>query len=453
MPCVLFEYANVEGEGMMKGHKYATASGPILVSVGRDDKEDSIAAILRRGKVLAGGTSLKERDMSVLLRYKFQNIRNAKIVSDKIGERFYGYNKSGARVPLAEAKTDRLVHLKLHKNYKDNYSRYTQVIRSIAYHESDIGHHVRMNKLEEELHQPETSERAAIALEAVGDEAIPVLLSGLKSENMEVQVHSALALAYMNREEGVSILAEVAKNEPAFRIYAMAGMAAAKGAESYFQLKELLNEESAETKYGAFQALTTMNENEPFVRGLNMDDKFKLHILDTEGSPMIHLTNYKKAEVVLFGLNQKFKSPMVLQAGNHIQVTCQPGSQEVVVSRYQPGKEQMREVVSLNVAEVIKTVTDMGASYPDVAKMLFQASIQESLVSRLEIDALPKQVAFMHGAKKENRVKPKPVSEMKEWFPISFRMDDLIVAQEIPGNLKMKNRKNRQNRKRVVLQA
>ncbi len=391
MKCMLSEYANIEGR-MRKGHKYAYAEGPVLVSVGQEDEDrnQSIASILRRGKVLAGGSSLKSRDMSIIIKYKYQNIRNSKIISNKIGARFYGYSKAGARIPLAEAKRDDLIELKIHKNYKDNYARYNQVIRSIPFRETDIGRHVRMKRLENELHKPQTCAKAAVYLEAIGDEGIPILLSGLKNENLEVQVQSALALAYMNREEGIPILAKAAKEESAFRVYALAAMSASKGADSYVKLVELLNEESAETRYGAFRALTTMNENEPFIRGELMNDEFKLHVLKTSGPPMVHLTNHKKAEVVLFGADQKFSSPLVLRAGAYIRVTSQPGSDEVVVSRYQPGKKGERKVVSLNVSEVIHTVTDMGASYPDVAKMLFQASVQENLHSRVEIDALPK---------------------------------------------------------------
>jgi hypothetical protein len=41
------------------------------------------------------------------------------------------------------------------------------------------------------------------------------------------------------------------------------------------------------------------------------------------------------------------------------------------------------------VEDVIRKVAELGASYPDVAQMLFQLSRQGNLKARLEIDALP----------------------------------------------------------------
>src|SRR5262249_39734690 len=145
------------------------------------------------------------------------------------------------------------------------------------------------------------------------------------------------------------------------------------------------------TRYGAFRALTTMDDNHPIVRGEKMPSGFKLHVLDTTGPAMVHLTTHKKSEIVLFGAHQRLNTPVAIQAGEHIRISAPVGSDTVTISRYQLGKPDRRKVVSTELAEIIRTVAseEFDASYPDVAQMLIQASKQMILSSRLEIDALP----------------------------------------------------------------
>lgn len=384
----LSERAIVPGRGVMKGHIFAKAAGPILISA-TDTTDDTLAGVLRRGKILGGGMSMKERDLYVDLRSDFRGGRNVMRITKRIGNRFFSYNKHGLREPLAKAKTDQRIVLKVHPRYRDNYPRYLQVIRNIDFRETAIKRRVRLQKLRRELLDPNKTARASLQLEAIGNESVPVLKEGLKSRDKVVRMYSALSLAYLDESDGLKVLAEAARNEPAFRIYALAAMATVDDAETHSLLRDLMNETSAETRYGAFRALTTLDKRDPFVRGEPMNDQFLLHTLNTSGPPMVHLTLRKKAEVVLFGADQRFKTPLMLRAGRHILITARAQSNKVTISRYEAGKSDKRKVVSTRVADVIRTVAEFDASYPDVAQMLSQADRQHNLPGRIEIDALP----------------------------------------------------------------
>lgn len=390
METYLSEQAIVPGEGLMKGHVFAKAEGPILVSTGEGGDKESLAGVLRRGRVLGGGVSLTERDLTIFLRNDFRSFRNAKRIADRIGTRYFRYNEYGLREPLAEAKTDQRIVLSIPPKYKDNYPRYLQVIRNIAFRETNIAKRVRMEKLSEELNNPYKAEKASLQLEAIGNEAIPILKYALKNPSLEVRFHAATALAYLEEPEGIPHLAEAAKEEPAFRIFAYAALAAVDDAEAHLALRELMSGDSAETRYGAFRSLSVLDANDPFIRGEKLNDQFTLHVLETTGTPLVHLTNRRKAEVVLFNADQKFETPLALRAGEHILITAAPGSETIAVSRYEVGQPDQRQEVSRNIAEVIRAVTDMGASYPDVAQMLVQAEQQHNLPGILKIDALPK---------------------------------------------------------------
>ena len=398
----LSESQLVPGQGVMKGHVLAKAKGAIMVTSGEGKSDNT--GLKRRGKVLGGGISKKDRDLRIQLRSDFRNSRQSKRIADKIGQRFFNYNDSGLREPLAKALTDQTIELKVLPRYKDNYPRYREVIRNIAFRETPVARHVRMEKLKSQLLDPDKSELAALQLEAIGNDAIPILKTGLKHPALDVRFNSALALAYLGAPEAVPVLGESAVQERAFRVYALAALSTVDDGETHLLLRKLTNAQtdensktidSAELRYGAFRALWTLDKRDPYLNGemlkeTNSDrELFALHVLPTEGDSIIHLTQHRRSEIVLFGEEQRFRTPLAVRAGNHILVTAQPGTDRIVLAKYQAGQPDKRKEVSTRVSEVIRTAVEFGASYPDVAQMLLQASKQQNLTGRIEIDALP----------------------------------------------------------------
>ncbi len=398
----LSEAQLVQGQGVMKGHILAKAKGPIMVTSG-EGKSDK-TGLKRRGKILGGGISKKDRDLRIQLRSDFRNSRQSKRIADKIGQRFFNYNESGLREPLAKALTDQTIELKVLPRYKDNYPRYLEVIRNVAFRESQVARHVRMDKLKAQLLDPDKAELAALQLEAIGNDSIPILKTGLKHPDLEVRFNSALALAYLGQAEAVPVLGEAAIKERAFRVYALAALSTIDDAETHLLLRKLTSAQSdddgkatdsAELRYGAFRALWTLDKRDPYLNGEILKettsdrDLFGLHMLPTNGDLIIHLTQVRRSEIVLFGEDQRFKPPLAVRAGNHILVTAQPGTDRIVLSKYQIGQPDKRKEVSTRVSDVIRTAVEFGASYPDVAQMLLQASKQQNLTGRIEIDALP----------------------------------------------------------------
>jgi len=393
METYLAEHVLVPGKGEHKGKELATARGPILVSAAHANAA-ALAGVLRRGRIVAGGKAKIERDLALYLRNDFRSERNAARIAAAIGRRFFEYDKRGAQVALAEAKTDQQVKLKVLSKYRDNYPRYLDVIRKIAFRETDVARQVRMKRLRWELLDAETSHSAALQLEAIGETAAPILKLAIKSKDPEVRYNAAVALAYLGDNAGLDVLADAARNQYAFRIFALAAMASFDDPEVYVKLRELLDVDSAETRYGAFRALTTLNANDPFVHGRMINDQFKLHVLATDGPPMVHLTNCKKTEVVLFGAKQELRVPLFARAGTCILVSAPAGSNEVRVCRFALGQEDQRKIVSRRLEDVILAITDLGATFPDVAQFLMESNAQHNLAGRLEIDALPRAGRF-----------------------------------------------------------
>lgn len=406
METYLTEQAFVPGRGLLKGHPYARAQGPLLVAgVGAAPSASKDDSLLRRGRVLGGAFVIKERELAIHLRNEFRSVRNSQRVAEAIGRRFHHFNEHGSKKPMAEAKTDQRIMLDVHPRYKDNYPRYLQVVRNIAFRETPVAQRVRMQKLHDELMNPETSDRAALQLEAIGKESAPILKLALKSPLLEVRFHAASALAYLEDASGLPALVEAARTERAFRVFALAAMSTLDDPQAHLELRELMNEPSAETRYGAFRALWTLDKNDPFIRGAmmglkrgadddvqetNIKSTWMMHVLQAKGEPMVHCTLRTRPEVVLFGAEQKLVPPLVLSAGRQVLITAQPGSETVSVVRFDSNKEDQRREVSLKLADVLQAADALGVTYPDVVQMLTQASEQRNLESRLENDALPK---------------------------------------------------------------
>ena len=152
--------------------------------------------------------------------------------------------------------------------------------RNIAITETPSQLQARLELLKKQLVDPVTAADAAIRLEAIGDnQAKEILLKGIKTDDPEVRFYAAEALAYLDATEAVEPLVYVAREEPAFRVHALAALSAMDDGAAYDGLRSLLSVKSAETRYGAFRAMSAMAPSDSLLQGEDLDGKFKLHLL------------------------------------------------------------------------------------------------------------------------------------------------------------------------------
>ncbi|MGE5191810.1 MAG: flagellar basal body P-ring protein FlgI [Deltaproteobacteria bacterium] len=441
MEAYLSEQAMVPGGQPHPGHALAKAEGPIMLSTG-EGGSDSIASGLKRGRILGGGKYIggltrKGRSLGLYVRSDLRSVRTTRKIADHVGKRFH-YHEHGIKKPLATAKTDQHIELKVHPRYKENYIRYIHVIRNIALDETGPERKERMERLRKSLMLPQAAMQSATELEAIGPDSIVILKEGLASSDPEVRYYSADALAYLGDGAGTQVLADAARNEPAFRIFALTALTTLGTPEARECLIDLMvrpgrevvdgveqEVSSAETRYGAFRALWTIDKRDEFIGGENINDEFKLHVIPAAGEPMVHLTRFRVPEVVVFGKDQRLSTPINLTAGRHIMISAPSGSESVTVSRLHAHDDDDQEIVTTTrLADVIRAVGKLKAAYPDVAQMLMQAEKQSSLPGRLEIDALPQAgriyyrtaAAERGGARQEVKVgSPSAVPNM---FPV-----------------------------------
>ncbi|MGI9429457.1 MAG: flagellar basal body P-ring protein FlgI [Bythopirellula sp.] len=374
----------VLGDQLRSGHLMAVSMGDVLVDPTAVTEEET--ALATRGRVLSGGVATKSRNLGLILDHDRQSIRLSQKVGKAINARFHSYI-DGQKRGVATPKTDEFIELVLHPRYKDNVSRYMRVVRNIALSESSTQRQARLQLLGTQLLDPVTSATAALRLEAIGgDQAVELLSAGLNSEDPEVRFYAAETLAYLDETISVETLTQVVREEPAFRVNALAALSAMDDGAAYDNLRSLLGVNSAETRYGAFRAMTSMAPNDAYTRGEDLNGMFTYHHLDVSGPPMVHVTNSHRPEVVLFGTKHELKLPLVLDAGPKILVNGLSGGQ-IKVSQF--GSTTQQRTVSNDVDSVIRAVVELGGTYPDVVQMLQQAKQSGALVSRFRVNALP----------------------------------------------------------------
>jgi flagellar basal body P-ring protein FlgI len=376
----------VLGNQVREGVLFGLGEGPVMVDPSASEEKDRV--ITGRGRILGGGVALKTRPLGIVLKPDFQNVAYAAQIETAVNRRFHSISK-GIKEGVATAKTDEFIELAVHPRYKDNVPRYVQVVRSLALRETTVKQQARLSLLERQLMDPLVSSNAALRLEALGREGIEALKRGIRSDDPEVRFYAAEALAYLDESEAARPLAAAAREEPAFRVFAFTALSAMDDVAAYDQLVALLHVPSAETRYGAFRALWAMNSQDALVRGEKLGDQFSYHVVDSNGPPMIHVTRSYRPEVVLFGRSHPLAAPLVVEAGKQIMVTAN-GPEHATVSKFAVNQPDQKRVVALQADEVIRAIVELGGTYPDVVQALQQAKAKGALVSRFEVDALPR---------------------------------------------------------------
>lgn len=130
-----------------------------------------------QGRVIGGGVVMQPRRFGLGIYDEHSSVRTSSMIGAAINERFHHFDR-GEQSGVAKPLRDNQVELALHHRYKHNFDRYKYVILNIAVGETPAERSVRLLKLDRMLHEPITAQRAAIRLEAIGHDAVPILRKG-----------------------------------------------------------------------------------------------------------------------------------------------------------------------------------------------------------------------------------------------------------------------------------
>jgi flagellar basal body P-ring protein FlgI len=412
----LREVARGAGTGPLGGPEMALAQGPIMIGTPAKPADAKV------GRVLGGGKVKKEYPFTLVIKENRESFRTSKMLETVVNERFFKF-ENGHQKGAATAKTPSYLELKVPTLYHQNQQRFFRVVQYLQMIDSPELRVRRMAAWGKDLLDPTTAGIAATRLEGLGTTAVETLKEGLKSSNEEVRYFSAEALAYLNDTSGVDALGKAIVNRPKFRAYALAALAALDQPASHLKLRKLMDEQSIEVRYGAFNALRTLDSSDPFLglmrvmdapkvqddeddssdsmalalassarRRRNVqEDPFALYVVDSEGPPLIHVSRTRRCEIVVFGRQQKLLTPIVLGAGA-ISLNAADNDDKLEISKIVPSAfadSDTKLTSSLELAEVLRRLANLGAGYPEVVSVLETAQRQRNLAGELVVDAVP----------------------------------------------------------------
>ena len=368
------------------GHVASLAGGPLLLLSlfkGTDDHYNAT-----RSLVLGGGEVRTSRSLGLTVDSEYSSIRTSSRIGAAINARFHGYHR-GAKRGLATPQRDNYIVLDIHPRYRNNISRYIRVVQSIAIAERPEARIARLERLGRQLLDPQSAAEVALQLEALGDEGVPVLETGLRSRDDQVRFYSAEALAYLDKDEAAPVLAQFAESEPAFRWHAMAALSAMDHVSALDALSGLLDVVSAETRNGAFQALRARNPDSPLAAGTNLAD-FYYHVLPSEGPAMIHFSMARRPEIVVYGQGQTVDVTGFFYAGPSIMVR-RLDDQRLKITRFISGQPDQVETCSDKLGSLIGGVVNVGGGYSELLQGLQEAKKKGFIKSRVLVGARPKR--------------------------------------------------------------
>ena len=426
----------IETDGLNRGSAEdpdpQTAAAPLQDgAVPAPTGAESVRTDLKKGKILGRTRVTRDYDFRLILDESARSGHRTKAIAAQINQRFTidqtaaagpsrnpvsqahavgvtaDQRRSGARVAdagrtetigVAKAVNDRAIEVRIPPHYRHNLQRYLLVVRRIPLHNLNQGqffHHL-LSMLEGQLAEPATALEAAMRLEALGERSEPVLRAALQSPYEVVRFAAAEALAYLGEPAGGRYLGDLAEESVLYRPYALAALVSLGQPISRVELRSLMNQPGPTARYGAFRSLYLLDPHDPSIAGATMgSDQFTVHPVRSEGPPMVHVASHFRPEIVLFRPEQRLLAPLLLAAGDNIILTAGPtaDADQVFVTYIEanPHGEAIRKqsISSLQLGEVIHHCAEAGATYPDIVRMLQQASEGGNLMGTLQVNALP----------------------------------------------------------------
>ncbi|QDV70444.1 flagellar basal body P-ring protein [Rosistilla carotiformis] len=370
----------------------ALGTGPILIRSAYEAGDEK--ALIREGVIPSGGRSAKARSIGLIIRPAYQHAFISAQIANDINRRFFFFDGTSRR-GIANAKEDDFIELSIHPTYHRNIPRLMSVVQSVAIKDSIDERHVRIKELAARLTEPSTAAAAALQLEAIGDEGAVPLKVAATVANPEIRFYAAESLAYMDEVEAIDPLVELVRSEPAFRHRALLALSILEHRLAAEGLRELMDESSVETRYGAFRNLRERPDRELLVPGTQMPEGYSFFHVASKADPLVVVSTLRFAEVVVFGGPVPIRPPKYLMAGSGIMVRGDDAG-KLRISRFQPGKPDTRSIAQPTVAGLIKGISDVGGNYSDVVEVLRLAKQQGDLEARFAIDPLPKTVRTYH---------------------------------------------------------
>lgn len=377
-----------------KSEVLAIGMGPVLVRADHESGDE--AALNLQAIVLGGGRIQQERKLGLVIRPEYQHVKMAKQITESINSRFFFFD-GASRTGIAKAIEDDFIEIQLHPRYRRNVHRLMAVVSMVSPKGESSKTQTVLVELGQRILEPTTSNDAALQLEALGDSAIPTLVSALTHTSSEIRFNAAQALAYLDRNEAIQPLVEASRDEAAFRYHSLIALEGMENRAALDGLVSLMDEPSIETRYGAMRSIRRRPDRDTVLRSTTMSGGYRYYQIASKAPPFIAISLTETPEIVCFGEQSKVKiEDYLLGPGG---IVIQPGeasNDTLRISRFTPGAEDRRAEVPATIDGLLMGISAVGGGYGESIAILRSAKTNNHITCGLALDPLPQAMRTFH---------------------------------------------------------
>jgi len=368
----------------------ASAEGPIYT-----DSLDPGAADSRTGFCLGGGSVIDEYKINLALRRP--DYRIVSQIRNRINERF-GYETAWALAPGS-------IELQVPAKYAAEKNRFIQLVGATYLTETPELVEKRIISHVRKLDSGPNKNADELALEAIGNAAVPKLAALLNSSDFEVRFRAARCMSYLGDRQGREMLWNIANNKKgARRVEAIDAMVnSSPREEAVSLLRILLRDDDFAVRLAAYENLVRLNDIS--VSRKLIGESFYLDQISAPGKPAIFISRREQARVALFGAPIYCRSNTFVEtADGAITINALPGEQVAAIIRKHPRRPDIIVNLksSLDLADIIQTLCSepvartsevspgLGVPYSTLAGILKQMVDSGAVPAEFHVGPEPK---------------------------------------------------------------
>ncbi|MEM8874734.1 MAG: flagellar basal body P-ring protein FlgI [Planctomycetota bacterium] len=376
----------------------ASAQGDIFVNPeyaaeGADDTRNSRkTAALRTGVILNGG--IVQQPRALVLQVRQPSRRTARFIEQRIDRHFQDTS-------IASAQDEGRVFLNVPEKYSDDWAHFAGIVLHLFPTTNETFAAAKALELAEAAEQPNAPlANISYAWEALGPAAIPAMQPLLNGDNADVQYAAARAAAFLGDRYSQQVLLRMgADSSHPYQLPAVETLGKLpETPETKLLLKELLDAESALVRIAAYEALAKYDD--PIIFRQNIEGKFLLDIVQTDGPPVIYATRRGEPRIAVLGRPSKLRSPVIFGSlGNTFTISTDgaDASRVRMFQRSGPGGRPVSVSSSIDMPIIVARLG--GKSVPGEPRFEFDYGQVVALVNDMAdkgdiVDTAGRQVAF-----------------------------------------------------------
>jgi hypothetical protein len=370
--------ASVHGGPVFVNPAYALSEGAAT--------QPSARASLLAGTVLGGGVARSDRPIHLQLRQPSRS--TARLIEQIISRRWGAPTQSsslnsGAGEVIAKALEEGLVEVYVPEQYAGDWRHYLGVVSHLYLDQSTAFTDRKARELVALAHTPGVSvvTLADISLcwEAMGPDILPTFEPLISDPNSDVAFAAARAAAFLDDAPArQALLAMALDSTQRYQLEAVQTLGALPNSpEVDHMISSLLNSDKSEVRIEAYHLLvnsvgqpTASGEPDDGLRTaggivtMNIEGKFLLDIVPSDGPPMIYATSTGIPRIAVFGHQMTLQTPMTFTAMDmRLSISSHDGDSLLTIFYRDPLAKDPSECASHN--DLPEILARLGGRGPD----------------------------------------------------------------------------------------